>query len=213
MDQRRRQDRLAKKKAKRKAIVADKKKLGLCQETLSKSAAIAIAQRSPLYECLVGKVLFEQGLGTILISRKTPDRHIGAGVFLLDVYCLGVKNAFFCWLPYNEYPSLKNKISQHEGLENIDPSCAFKLIEECVEYAKNLGFSPHKDYTLLKKLFSDIDPAGCARKFEFGKDGKPFYICGPNESPERSKQIINTLAKKCGVGNFDFMTTVLGVEL
>ena len=48
----------------------------------------------------------------------------------------------------------------------------------------------------------------CPEKYTFGKDGKPFYINGPNETSVQSQQIINQLSKKCGEGNFDFMMDV-----
>ena len=32
------------------------------------------------------------------------------------------------------------------------------------------------------RLLAGIDPAGCPHEFEYGRDGKPFYMRGPNES-------------------------------
>jgi len=208
IDPKKKQKRLAKKRAKRKARIDVKKGSKPFRETISLSKAIIIAQRSPVHECLVRKELFEDGIGTVVISRKMRNNHIGAGVFLLDVYCLGVKNAYFTLLTENEYPLNIDKMGQNENFKNIHPSCARKLIEQCVNYAKNLGFNPHKDYRLSQKIFGDIDSTACHLRFDFGKEGKPFYISGPNESFERSKKIINTLLQRCGEDNFDYLTTI-----
>lgn len=207
IDQKRKQRKLAKKKATRKSILATKKSSSFLRETLSLAKAITIAQQSPINECLVRKELFEDGIGTTIISRKMPNDYIGVGMFLLDVYCLGVKNSFFPVFTENEYALKIKKIAENEDLENIHPSCARKLIEQCVDYAKNLGLNPHKDYNLSQKIFGDIDSAVCHQRYEFGKDGKPFYISGPNESFERSKQIINTLTRRYGEGNYDYFAS------
>jgi hypothetical protein len=39
--------------------------------------------------------LFQLGIGTVVIVRYKSGGRVEAGVFLLDVFCLGVKNAFF----------------------------------------------------------------------------------------------------------------------
>ena len=40
-------------------------------------------------------------------------------------------------------------------------------------------------------------------KYTYGKEGKPFYMNGPYESPADIDRILNTLTKKCGAGGFD----------
>ena len=41
----------------------------------------------------------------------------------------------------------------------------------------------------------------------FGKDGKPFYISGPNENKNQSKKIVEKLFRNCGEGNFDYIVS------
>jgi hypothetical protein len=57
-------------------------------------------------------------------------------------------------------------------------------------------------------LFGDIDAADSDVHFQFGKDGKPCFISGPNDSPERCKQIVAILSKTCGAGRFDYLVTM-----
>jgi hypothetical protein len=40
------------------------------------------------------------------------------------------------------------------------------------------------------------------------KDGKPFYISGPNENLDQSNKIIRSLLRHCGEGNFDYLMSV-----
>ncbi|MGB5984401.1 MAG: hypothetical protein WBG37_03780 [Desulfobacterales bacterium] len=144
-----------------------------------------------------------------------PNGDIGAGVYLLDVWCLGVKNAYFTVLSEDDYKDRIGQIEVNEELDNIHPSCLRKLIDECVDYAENLGFKPHKDFKASKQLLMDIDPTVCPDSYSFGKDGKPFYCSGPNESEQKSKQIVNTLLRNCGEGNFDYLVGLgdMGLDL
>ena len=152
------------------------------------------------------------GIGTAIIARKMPNGYIGSGVYLLDVWCLGVKNAYFTTLSENEFNERISEIESNEQLENIHPSCFRKLIDECVDYSEKLGFKPHKDHKIPRQILMDIDPIVCPNKYSFGKDGKPFYISGPNDNEQKIKMIVNTLLRSCGEGNFDYLISTGDVD-
>ena len=65
-----------------------------------------------------------------------------------------------------------------------------------VQYARDFGFPPHSDYAQAAQLFGDIDAAACPVRYTYGKDGQPFYMSGPYESPAQSRKIIDTLARR-----------------
>ena len=208
IDQKKRQKKLAKKKSKRKAALLNQKKNVSFSEKLSQTKALFVAKKSPITESLIRKDIFSAGVGTAIIARKMPNGSIGAGVYLLDVWCLGVKNAYFTVLAENEFPDRIREIEVNEHLENIHPSCFRKLIDECVDFSAKCGFKPHKDYKIPRQLLMDIDPTVCPKKYSFGKDGKPFYFSGPHESEQQSKMIVNTLFRNCGEGNFDYVVGI-----
>jgi len=197
------QKKLEKKSKKRKL---SKKSLG--KEFQFKNSASDYA-RYPIHECFVPSDLFETGLGYVIVTRRTPDRTIAISAFVVDVYCLGVKNALFKISDESEYEqSIKPGLMRsNEGkqFENIHSTCARKLIEGAVSYAKELGFSPHRDYKDAKGIFGEIDIESCPVKYTYGKDDEPFYIRGPNESINQVKKIVNQLSKKCGEGNFHYL--------
>jgi len=76
-----------------------------------------------------------------------------------------------------------------------------------VEYSDKLGFKPHKDYKISRQLLMDLDPNVCPNQYIFGKDGKPFYISGPNENQNQSKKIVEKLFRNCGEGNFEYIVS------
>jgi len=47
--------------------------------------------------------LFQTGMGVVMIIRHKSGGRLEAGVFLLDTYCLGVKNAFFSQMHESEF--------------------------------------------------------------------------------------------------------------
>ncbi len=159
----------------------------------------------PIHEAALSSKLFEAGIGPVLLSRAINTQRIVVSIFLLDVYCLGVKNAFFKEASRARYTEIKQRTFGNDTMRVMSPSCVRKLVEECVAYAEKIGFSPHKDYKTVKKIFGDIDSKNCRINFTFGKDGKPFFISGPKETPQQCREIIEILERSCGSGNFDYL--------
>jgi hypothetical protein len=206
LDEKRRQKKLAKKAAKRKAKLSDRK-----DSYISGSAGaqdIALALNSPVHDCIVPDGLFDIGIGNILISRKMPNGYVAFSVFLLDVYCLGVKNAYFFIISQSEYDDKIKNLKQDADFESLSPECIRKLVESAEAYARALGFNPHPDYHKASKIFGDIDAEKCSTQFEFGKDGRPLFVSGPNDSQSKCMKIMETLTKSCGPGNFQYMIGV-----
>jgi hypothetical protein len=214
IDQKKLQKKLAKKKAKRKtALSAKKKETSFLPKFNSQPKAIVVAKNSPVEECLIGEEIFSKGIGTSIIARKMPADHIGAGVFLLDVWCLGVKNTFFTVLSKSEYVRRLEEIEFREGLINIHPSCLKKIIDGCIEFSGKLGFNPHREYKLAQHMLAGIDSTVCPNQYTFGKDGKPFYVSGPYENEQKIQMILNKLLKNCGEGNYDYLVSPGGFEI
>jgi hypothetical protein len=194
-----RQKKLAKKKQKRGTTV---KKI-----TLSMKKAKPYASY-PLHECLIPDNLFTSGLGELVVTRRIPNGDIAMSAFVIDVFCLGVKDAMFMVLPESEYEhKIKGRMSAtgNRGFEKLHQTCAKKLLDGVVDYAKELGFDPHPDYKNAKEIFGIIDASVCPVKYTYGKEGKPFYMSGPYESPADIQKIISTLTAKCGANGFKNM--------
>ena len=204
LDPKKRQKKLAKRKAQRKEK-AKKLTVQQQQQLAYQTNRFAIAARYPLHQCLSNIAVFAGGMGTVVISRTAPNGDIVMGVFLLDTFCLGVKSAFARVLLPHEYDEMIAQMRQGEMLQVVEPSYARKLVEESIVYAATLGFKPDPDYYTAKEIFGDIDASECTDQFTFGKDGKPFYMSGPLDSPLKRRQIVTTLEKNVGVGNFNFM--------
>ena len=192
-----RQKKLAKKKQKRGATVN--------KITTSMKKAKPYASY-PIHECLIPNDLFISGLGELVVTRSIPNGDIAMSAFVIDVFCLGVKDAMFTVLPESEYEhKIKGRMSAtgDRSFEKLHQTCAKKLLDGLVYYAQELGFAPHPDYKNANEIFGNIDASVCPVKYTYGKEGKPFYMNGPYESPADIQRIINTLTKKCGTDGFN----------
>ena len=201
LDEKRRQKKLAKKAAEQKARQTQK-------YALKHGDAAALAARFPVGDCLVPTSLFEEGIGHVVLTRSLPGGDLAVAGFLVDTYCLGVKNALYRVIPPTEFESYRRQIEQHTPLEQVHPSCLRKLVEGAVRYARDLGFQPHSDYARAARLFGDIDASACPIRYTYGKDGRPLYINGPNETPAQSRRILQTLARKLGPDGFHHLTAL-----
>ncbi len=124
---------------------------------------------SPIHQCLAPIELFETGIGNVVVSRRLSDDYIATGVFLVDVFCLGVENAFLKILSPDEYEYMLEKMEENETLKPVAPDYARKLVEGAEAYAGKLGFSPHPDYRKAKQIFGNINAAACATSSSLGR--------------------------------------------
>lgn len=159
------------------------------------------------HEALWPKALFENGIGWVIVARfKSAGQRVEAGVFLVDVCCLGVKRAFYETCDRHDYlERIRGHYEADDFMDSVQPCCARKLIEQANHYARALGFSPHADYKKAARVFGGIRADQCHRDFTFGREGKPFYCRGPRETEEQATRIVRQLEQRCGAGNFHFL--------
>jgi hypothetical protein len=152
-------------------------------------------------------------MGHVLVARFKNNGRVELGAFLVDVFCLGVKDAFFEQFDATaEYEALMEDLFASTPMAT-KPEAARKLVESAVAYAARLGFGPAPDYKKACRVFGGIDAGRCPDSFEFGKEGKPFYIAGPYESPAQQERIVRQLEAKCGEGNYEYLAGMRAEDL
>jgi hypothetical protein len=155
------------------------------------------AAKAPIADVYTPESMFDEGIGSVWLSRLLDDGRYALSVFLVDTYCLGVKSTMYALLEPERYRvHLENFL--HASEENFipcEPAYARKLVESAVAYARELGLEPHVDYKVASLLFGDVDAADSDAHFNFGRDGNPFYIPGPHDTPAEQRRIIKQLEK------------------
>lgn len=158
------------------------------------------ARELPFAGCWIDREWKEMGLARVVVTRLQDSGSVILGIYLVDYYCLGVKDAFYR-MGYT-LKHLERDLPQFTGdPEPCTPEFAHQLIYQSIEYAHRYGFEPHPDF---EKAGLILDPPGTYplnRALKFGKDGKPLYVSGPHDQPER---IVATLMRTAGEGNFNY---------
>ena len=142
-----------------------------------------------------------RGLGQVVVARTMRGR-CQLCVYLVDYWCLGVKNALGPrTFNRNEFDSTLNLIYRDfpEGYREISLQQAQAIVLGAEEYAKSLGFQVHRDFKLSRPFLSEWDGEP---QLEFGRDGQPFFMSGPYDDPDK---ILKTLRRSVGEGNFHFV--------
>jgi hypothetical protein len=190
----REQKRLARQKSKRQ----EKRRQLARRDSSNPTLRLKDADRWPVAATLVPDNLWSTGIGNLVVSRRMSGGRLACGLFLVDVFCLGVKDATWKILSESEFKEIRKQIEEHGRLQDVPPEYFAKLIYRAVDYAQSLGFSPHRDFRHVQRLLAGIDPSQCPDEFEFGQDGLPHYIAGPKDSLLRARSIAERVAAQGG---------------
>lgn len=207
-DERKRQKALMKKRSKRKAVSEHKSH----QQDFTLFSAQAIIRRArtfPLLECLISANWEQEspGLVEILIARQQPDGDICFGVYLVDKYCLGLKNTFAnAGFSLSRYQNeARNRIFRETKPKECSLELAQQMIYESIDYAAQFGFEPNKDFALSQYLLTPRGELEEPYNLTFGHNGKPFFIAGPHDN---AQSILRQLEKTAGPGNYDYLVAI-----
>jgi hypothetical protein len=191
-------------KKKRKDKDRKNRKSETFSDVKSSKSIIKNARELPVHECLINPQWKEEGMATILISRKQTDGKLAFGTFMVDIFCLGLKNTFCnANITLDEYENtFKEKMYSLTSYIECDFDLAHQIIYGAIDFARELGFEPQRDFKLSRYILEEPFETALSFHIEFGKDGKPFYIAGPDDNVDF---IIRKLSERVGVKNFNFM--------
>lgn len=205
INQKRRQQKLAQKKAKRKA---EQKQLARLKSS-SPTAVFQSLAGKPILHSFITDAVWDHGIGYVLLSRQLQDRCVALVNFLVDRYCLGVKDVHMEVVTKAEVLRYVSGICEVQSKQDVPPERARKLVESAVEYAAGLGIAPYPEYQVAQLIFAGIDSSN-EPEFEFGCDGRPFFVPGPYDGPLRCQEIVRALTESCGRDNFDYVLGMAG---
>lgn len=151
------------------------------------------------------------GLAGVLVARErrgAPDKVVVCG-YLVDTYCLGVKNALG---PRTmRRGELRGFVARFFDGFDADPleaplDLARELVWGGAAYARTLGFNPHPDF---RRAASHLRPLEGPAAIGFGREGRPCFTQGPFDNADR---VLRTLREHVGE-DFSFTVEVSLEEL
>jgi hypothetical protein len=147
------------------------------------------------------------GLVTVLVARDRGGSTAGVCFYLVDTWCLGLKDA--AGPQSMDRRRLGGFIQQifsswDEPAVQVPLELGRQIVYGAIGYARELGFEPHPDFGRTAGYLGEWNEE-C--ELTFGRDGKPMYISGPYDDGE---EIIRTLHRSLGDGNYDFAHMISG---
>lgn len=147
------------------------------------------------------------GFAQVLVARQERASRLTVCGFLVDVYCLGVKNTVGpevigagSLLSY-----LRRYYSAFDQPPlSIELDQARTIVHGAVAYARSLGFTPAPGFADTAPYLGPV--RGDEPAIVFGREGKPFYASGPYDD---ARHIVRTLEQSCGPGGFHY-TVAMG---
>jgi hypothetical protein len=183
-----------------------KKKKGKVIQILSPENYIRQKARNlPIHECRINRNWQKHGLANITVARKHSNGNITLGRFLVDLKCLGVKDAHYLFnVSEHEYKKIAGETYDEMNSEPVSYTLAHNIIYAGIEFADDYRFKPHKDFTSVAQYILEEDTDDIELiDIECGEDGKPFYMRGPLDTEKRANQIIAQLEREAGPGNYE----------
>ena len=127
-------------------------------------------------KCYVSKSIIDNGEGYVIVSRRHNEGKISYAVYLVDIWCCGVKDSFFR-LRY-EWEEFENKfIGIYNDLKLCSYEEAHNWIYGAVAFAEEGGIEPDKSFALTQYMLEEDTDDIPLIEYEFGKDGQHFLVC------------------------------------
>jgi hypothetical protein len=169
------------------------------------------ARKLPIVKAYINTDFRENGFACCLIARQQGGGKYLIGIYMVDVFCLGVKNSSIkMGLTEQEFQdfTIEYYTSMNMSYKEYEANYVQNVIWGAFEYAEELGFAPpnYCDFDITQYILDPIDEIEFV-DIPFGRDGKPFYIAGPHDNVQK---IRNTLTKKVGADGYDFLHPMSG---
>ena len=165
------------------------------------------ARTLPLFECRINSDWEESGLANITVARKHTNSNITMGLYLVDLKCLGVKDAhYFFNISESQYREILNDTEEQMETGPVSYTLVHNIVYAGIEFADDFGFKPHKDFTSVAQYILEEDTDDIElMEIECGEKGRPLYVQGPLDNDTRARQIIAQLERSAGPDNYDFI--------
>jgi hypothetical protein len=192
----------ARKMQRRKQVLMQKKRAEALETSLR--ARVLRAAQFPIQDCLLTENVFDIGMGTLILTRGATLNRVTFGAFLIDVFCLGIKDVTFESVEREAFDLYLAATGIASPLIGVDPSYARKLLRDLSAWSQSIGFAPHRDFAAVEPVFGDVNAGGNDVAFRFGRDGKPLYIPGPYDDAPLILRRIEQLQKHLGDHGFEY---------
>ena len=112
----------------------------------------------PISKCFVTTDWEEFGIANVVVTRKHVNGNITAGIYLVDLFCLGIKDTFYFFNEPEE--ELFEKINiERSYLQEVDYNLAHNIIYAGHDFAIEFDIQPHKTFSITKFILEEDNDA------------------------------------------------------
>lgn len=155
-------------------------------------------------KCYMTDAIKKVGEGLVIVTRKHTGGRISMASFLVDAYCLGVKDSFYrLRIEDDEVEEMVDQV----GAEECSYDEAHNWIYGAIAYAEEAGIKPDKSFALTQYMLEEDTDDIPLIEYEFGKDGKHTLIA---HSRLEASRYLPLLRENMGEGNYSYMIKVDG---
>ena len=164
------------------------------------------ARTLPIYKCYVNEGWKTVGLANVFVLRKHINGNITMGIFLADVFCLGVKEVtYFFNYTQLEIDKILKRVNKIGNIE-IDYNLAHNIIYAAHDFAMEYDIHPHKDFAIAKYILEEDDDNIPLIDIKVGgQNGYPFLVV---KNPNQHKDALEKLKKNAGEGYYDYLCEI-----
>ena len=151
----------------------------------------------PISKCYIAPPdWLESGMAHVIVTRVRPSGNLVMASFLVDTFCLGVKDAGYHenMTPYDFEQYLDN-YKNGMGLEEISYNEAHNIIYGAMAFAEEGGIKPSKEFDPAGYILEEDTDDIPLIEYDFGKNGKHFLVVNPDR---KEMPYYHTLKKKLG---------------
>ncbi len=149
--------------------------------------------------CYVSEDITECGEGHVIVTRRHTGGRVSVAVYLVDIYCIGVKDSFFRLRLEDD--ELEEMLDSAPSIRECSYDEAHNWIYGAIAWAEEAGIEPDKSFAVTKYMLEEDTDDISLIEYEFGRDGKHLLVANNNLEASR---YLPLLKKNLGEGNFMF---------
>lgn len=159
-------------------------------------------RKLPIGKCYINSDWQEEGLAHIIVTRNRAGGNLVFASFLVDTFCLGIKDADYAIdFTREELDKMLTHFRSYHNLEETDYDKIHNIIYGAIEFAEEGGINPVKQFGVASYILEEDTDDIPLIEYEYGKDGKHFLIIGEDG---KERRYLNTLFDNLGE-KFSFM--------
>jgi len=136
-----------------------------------------LAKQGGKLDCRINVGWEKEGIANVVVYGTTADGRHALGVFLVDAWCVGLKDAWGrVQILRDDFDELFKQWEDRLPMQRISADHARRLVAGAIRFSRQIGFKLPSGWEKWAKIFGELGDVASADLSAFGKDGGVFYV-------------------------------------